>query len=97
MKTAYPSAKWAYTCTRTGMKPLNTGQNTAAQKLTGGRAVSVNAPVPLQNMAGLYIFMQMIIQGCSTYRQGTPKHGERNLTDGLLWNALTSVRKRIIN
>ncbi len=41
--------------------------------------------------------LPMTIQGYLTYRQGTLKHGKRNMTEGLLWNAPTSARKRTIN
>ncbi len=36
-------------------------------------------------------------KGYLTYRQGTLRHGKRNMAEGLLWNAPTSARKRTIN
>ena len=63
----------------------------------GYEAAFVNIPVHRQNMEEPYTSLPMTIQGCSTYRQGTLKHGERNMTEGLPWSAPTSVRKRTIN
>ncbi len=54
-------------------------------------------PVHRRNMEEPYTFLQMIIQGYLTYRQETLKYGKRNMTEGLLWNAPTSARKRTIN
>ena len=79
------------------MRPLNTGLNTDALKLTAERAALVTIPVPLLNMAEPYIFILAITLGCSMYRQGTPKHGIWNLTEGLPWNVPTNVRKKTIN
>ena len=79
------------------MKLPSTAQNTGAQNQTGNVAASVNTPVHRQNMEGPYTFLPMTIQGYLTYRQGTLKHGKRNMTEGLLWSALTSARKRTIN
>ena len=91
------SVNWAYVCTRMDMRLPNTGQNTGVQKQTAGRAVSANIPVHRRNTAGPYTFLRMSIQGCLTYRQGTLKHGKRNMIEELLWSAPTSARKRTIN
>ena len=79
------------------VKLPNIGRNTGARRQTGNEAASVGIPVHRQNTAEPYTFLQMIIQGYLTYRQGTLKHGKRNMTEGLLWNAPTSVRKGTIN
>ena len=79
------------------MKLPNTGQNTAAQNQTGNVAASVNTLVHRRNMVEPYTSLPMTIQGYLTYRQGTLKHGKRNMTEGLPWNAPTSARKRTIN
>ena len=79
------------------MKLPSTAQNTGARDQTGNVAVSVNTPVHRRNMEEPYTSLPMIIQGYLTYRQGTLKHGKRNMIEGLPWNAPTSVRKRTIN
>ena len=79
------------------MKLPNTGQNTGAQNQTGNVAASVNTPVHRRNMVEPYTSLPMTIQGYLTYRQETVTHGERDTTEGLLWNAPTSARKRTIN
>ena len=94
---AYPVYEY---CRRENITPfidLNPGRNTDAQKPTADAAASVNIPVHRQNTAEPYTFLPMIIQGCLTYRQGTLKHGKRNMTEELPWNAPTSARKRTIN
>ena len=83
MKTASPSVRWAYVCTRMVMKPPNTVLNTGVQRQTGNGNVSVNLLAPRRNTAGPYTFSPMITQDCLTYRQGTVKHGKRNMTEGL--------------
>ena len=94
---ASQSAGWAYVCTKMDMRLPNIGRNTDVQKPTVNKAVSANIPVLLPNMAERYIFSPMTIQDCSTYRQGTAKHGKRNTMEELPWSAPTSVRKRTIN
>ena len=79
------------------MKLPNTGQNTGARNQTGNVAASVNTLVHRQNMEEPYTSLPMTIQGYLTYRQGTLKHGKRNMTEGLPWSAPTSARKRTIN
>ena len=79
------------------MKLPNTGRNTDAQKPTENGAASVSIPVHRLNTAGPYISLPMTIQGYSTYRQETLKHGKRNMTEGLPWSAPTNARKRTIN
>ena len=79
------------------MKLPSTAQNTGAQNLTGNAAVSVNILVHRRNMAEPYTSLPMTIQDYLTYRQGTLKHGKRNMTEELPWSAPTSVRKRTIN
>ena len=95
--TASQSASWAYVCIKMDMRLPNTGRNTGVQKRTGNVAVSVNIPVHRRNMAEPYTSLPRIIQGCLTYRQETRKHGKKNTTEGLPWNAPISVRKRTIN
>ena len=75
----------------------NTGQNTAARNQTGNVAASVNTLVHRRNMVEPYTSLPMTIQGYLTYRQGTLKHGKRNMIEELPWSAPTSVRKRTIN
>ena len=94
---ASQSANWAYVCIKMDMRLPNTGRNTGVQKRTGNVAVSANIPVHRRNMAEPYTSLPRIIQGCLTYRQETRKHGKKNTTEGLPWNAPISVRKRIIN
>ena len=79
------------------MRLPNTGRNTGVQKRTGNVAVSANILVHRRNTGGPYISLPMTIQGYLTYRQGTAKHGKRNMTGELPWNARTSMRKRTIN
>ena len=79
------------------MKLPSTAQNTGAQNQTGNVAASVNTPVHRRNMAEPYTSLPMTIQDYLTYRQGTLKHGKRNMTEELPWSAPTSVRKRTIN
>ena len=50
-----------------------------------------------RNTAGPYIFLRMTIQGCLTYRQGTLRHGKRNMMQELPWNAPTSGKERTTN
>src|SRR5699024_7955231 len=97
MRTAFQSVRWAYVCTKMDMSLPNTVRNTGVQKPAGNAAVSVSIPVHRQNTEGPYTFLPMTIQGYLTYRQGTRKHGKRNMTEELPWNARTSVRKRTIN
>ena len=87
----------AYACIKMDMKLPNTGRDTDAQKPTADAAASVNIPVHRLNTAEPYISLPMTIQGYLTYRQGTLKHGKRNMTEELPWNAPTSARKRTIN
>ena len=77
--------------------PENTVRNTGVPNRTGNVAASVGIPVHRRNMAELCTSLPMIIQGYLTYRQGIVKHGKKNMTEGLPWNALTSVRKKTIN
>ena len=91
------SVSWAYACTKMDMRLPNTGQNTGARNQTANAAASVSIPAHRRNTAEPYTSSPMIIQGYLTYRQGTVKHGKRNMTEGLPWNAPTSVRKKTIN
>ncbi len=91
------SANWAYVCIKMDMRLPSIGRNTDVQKRTENVAVSVNIPVHRRNTEGPYTSLPMIIQGYLTYRQGTVKHGKRNMTEELPWNAPISVRKRTIN
>ena len=79
------------------MRLQNTVRNTGVPNRTGNVAASVGIPVHRRNMAELCTSLPMIIQGYLTYRQGIVKHGKKNMTEGLPWNALTSVRKKTIN
>ena len=97
IRTVSQSVSWAYVCTKMDMRLQNTGRNTGVQKQTENAAASVNSPVHRRNTEEPYISLPMTIQGYLTYRQGTAKHGKRNMTEGLPWNAPTSVRKRTIN
>ena len=97
MRTASRSVRWAYVCTKMDMKLPSIGRNTGVQKQTENATASVNIPVHQRNMAEPYTSLPMIIQSYLTYRQGILKHGKRNMTEGLPWNARTSVRKRTIN
>ena len=97
MRTVSQSVRWAYVCIKMDMRLLNTVRNTDAQKQTGNVAVSVNIPVHQRNTEEPYTSLPMTIQGYLTYRQGTRKHGKRNMMEELPWNARTSVRKRTIN
>lgn len=54
-------------------------------------------PVHRKNMEEPYTSLPMTIQGYLTYRQGTLKHGKKNMIEELLWSAPTSGRKRAIN
>ncbi len=96
MKTASPSVRWAYVCTRMVMKPPNTVLNTGVQRQTGNGDVSVNLLAPRRNTAGPYTFSPMITQDCLTYHQGTAKRGKKNMTEGLPWNTPTSMKKDYI-
>ena len=97
LRTASQSVNWAYVCIKMDMRLPSIGRNTGVQKQTENVAVSVNSPVHRRNTEGPYTSLPMIIQGYLTYRQGTLKHGKRNMTEGLPWNARISVRKRTIN
>ena len=97
MTMASQSVSWAYVCIKMDTRLPDTGQNTGARNQTGNVAASVNSPVHQLNTAGLCTFLQMIIQGYLTYRQGILKHGKRNMTEGPAWNAPISVRKWTIN
>ena len=77
------SVRWAYVCTKMDMRLPSTGQNTGVQKQIGSTAASVSIPVHRRNTAGPYISLPTTIQGYLTYRQGTVKHGKRNMTEGL--------------
>ena len=79
------------------MRLPNTEQNIGAQKQTGNVAVSASIPVHRRNTAEPYISLPMTIQGYLTYRQETVKHGKRNMTEGLPWNAPISVKNKTIN
>ena len=83
MRTASQSVSWAYVCIKMDMKLPSIGRNTDAQKPTENAAVSVNSPVHRRNTEGPYISLPMTIQGYLTYRQGTAKHGKKNITEGL--------------
>ena len=103
-KTTFPlittvsrSVSWAYVCIKMDMRLQNTVRNTGVPNRTGNVAASVGIPVHRRNMAELCTSLPMIIQGYLTYRQGIVKHGKKNMTEGLPWNALTSVRKKTIN
>ena len=95
--TVSPSASWAYVCIKMDMRLPSIGRNTDVQKQTGNAAASVNSPVHRRNTEEPYTSLPMTIQGYLTYRQGTVKHGKRNMTEELPWNAPISVRKRTIN
>lgn len=97
LRTASQSVNWAYVCIKMDMRLPSIERNTGVQKQTENVAVSVNSPVHRRNTEGPYTSLPMTIQGYSTYRQGTLKHGKRNMTEELPWNAPTSVRKRTIN
>ena len=97
MRTASRSVRWAYVCIKMDMRLPSIGPNTDAQKQTGNMAASVTIPVHRRNTAGPYTSLPMTIQGYLTYRQGTLRHGKRNMTEELPWNAPTSVRRRTIN
>ena len=97
MRMASRSVRWAYVCIKMDMRLPNIGRNTDAQKQTGNAAAFVNIPVHRRNTEGPYISLTMTIRGYLTYRQGTLKHGKRNMTGELPWNARTSVKKRTIN
>lgn len=97
MRTVFQSVRWAYVCIKMDMKLQNTVQNTGIQKRTENRGVSVNILVLRQNTVEPYTFLPQIIQDYLTYRQETVQHGKGNMTEGLPWNAPTSVRKRTIN
>ena len=97
IRTASRSVRWAYACIKMDMRFPSIGRSTGARRQTASAAASVNIHVHRRNTAGPYTFLPMTIQGCLTYRQGTQKHGKRNMTEGLPWNAPTSVRKRAIN
>ena len=97
MRTASRSVRWAYVCIKMDMRLPSIGPYTDAQKQTGNVAAFVNIFVHRRNTEEPYISLPMTIQGYLTYRQGTAKHGKRNMTEGLPWNAPTSVRKRTIN
>ena len=92
-----PICRMAYVCIKMNMRQPSIGRNTDAQKQTENVAAFVNIPVHQPNTEGPYISLPMTIQGYLTYRQGTLKHGKRNMTEGLPWNARISVRKRTIN
>ena len=94
---AFQSVNWAYACIRIDIKPPNTEKNTGALKPARNAAASVNIPVHRLTTAEPYTFLRLIIQGCLTYRQETTTNRKRNTTEGLLWNAPTSARKRTIN
>ena len=97
MRTVSQSVRWAYACIKMDMRLPSIGRNTDVLKQTGNVAASVSIPVHRRNTEGPYTSLPMTIQGYLTYRQGTAKHGKRNMTEGLPWNARTSVRKRTIN
>ena len=97
MRTVSQSVGWAYVCIKMDMRQPSIGRNTDAQKQTENVAAFVNIPVRQPNTEGPYISLPMTIQGYLTYRQGTLKHGKRNMTEGLPWNARIGVRKRTIN
>ena len=97
MRTASQSVRWAYVCIKTDMRLLSIGRNTVVQNQIGHVAASVSISVHLRNTEEPYTFLLQIIQDYLTYRQETVKHGKRNMTEGLPWNAPTSVRKRTIN
>ena len=97
MRTVFQSVRWAYVCIKMDMKLQSTVQNTGVQKRTENRGVSVNILVLRQNTVEPYTFLPQIIQDYLTYRQETVQHGKGNMTEGLPWNAPTSVRKRTIN
>lgn len=97
MRTVFQSVRWAYVCIKMDMKLQSTVQNTGVQKRTENRGVSVDILVLRQNTVEPYTFLPQIIQDYLTYRQETVQHGKGNMTEGLPWNAPTSVRKRTIN
>ena len=97
MRTVFQSVRWAYVCIKMDMKLQSTVQNTGVQKRTENRGGSVNILVLRQNTVEPYTFLPQIIQDYLTYRQETVQHGKGNMTEGLPWNAPTSVRKRTIN
>src|SRR5699024_8003043 len=87
MRTVSQSVGWAYVCIKMDMRQPSIGRNTDAQKQTENVAAFVNIPVHQPNTEGPYISLPMTIQGYLTYRQGTLKHGRRNMTEGLPWDA----------
>lgn len=97
MRTVSQSVNWAYVCIKMDMRLPSIGRNTGVQKQTENAAASVSILVHRRNTGGPYISLPMTIQGYLTYRQGTAKHGKRNMTEELPWSAQTSVRKRTIN
>ena len=97
IRMGFLSVSWAYVCIKMDMRLPNTERNTDAQKQIGNVAVSASIPVHRRNTAGRYISLPMTIQGYLTYRQETVKHGERNMAEGLPWNVLTNVRKKIFS
>ena len=97
MRPVFQSVRWAYVCIKMDMKLQSTVQNTGVQKRTENRGVSVDILVLRQNTVEPYTFLPQIIQDYLTYRQETVQHGKGNMTEGLPWNAPTSVRKRTIN
>src|SRR5699024_2465666 len=97
IRTASQSVRGAYVCIKMDMRLPSIGRNTDVQNQTGNRAASVNIPVHRRNTEEPYTSLPMTIQGYLTYRQGTRKHGKRNMTEGLPWNARINVRKRTIN
>ena len=76
---ASQSVSLAYVCIKMDTRLPDTGQNTDARNQTGNVAASVNRPVHQLNTAGPCTFLQMIIQGYLTYRQGILKHAKRNI------------------
>lgn len=60
---------------------------------TAKMAVFVNSPVQILNMEGLSISSKRIIQDFLTYHQETVRNGNRNTTDGHLWNDQINVKR----
>ena len=97
IRTASRFVRWAYVCIKMDMRLPSIGRNTDVQKQTENVAAFVNSPVRRRNTEGPYTSLPMTIQGYLTYRQETRKHGKKNTTEGLPWNAPISARKRTIN
>lgn len=91
--TVFLSVRWAYVCTKIDMRLPSTEQSTSMQAETGLLLREPLLPDEIRQNDTHFADNPRLFN----IRQGTAKHGKRNLTEGLLWNALISVRKRTIN